>query len=112
MEKISEKIINDKIRFVQDTLYVVGGKWKLPILIAIYYGNNRFTAIKNAVPGITSHTLSKELKLLEANQLVVKTVYSPKEAIYEFAQYGKSLSPLIREMTEWGKQHRKKIMGK
>jgi len=109
---VTEKMISDKIRFMQDTLYVIGGKWKLPILIAIYHGNTRFSDIKSYLPHITSRTLSKELSELEANHLVIKTAHSSKTVKYEFAPYGKSLSPVIRSMTEWGEQHRKKILGK
>lgn len=110
MEQHNKKDINSKIKFVQDTLYVIGGKWKLPILIAIHHGNARFTDIKKVVPGISGSTLSRELKQLEENHLIAKTVYSSKECYYQFAHYGMSLSPVIRSLTEWGKQHRKKLM--
>jgi len=110
MEQHSQKDINGKIKFVQDTLYVIGGKWKLPVLIAIHHGNTRFTDIKNVVPGISNSILSRELRQLEENGLITKTVYSSKECYYHFAPYGMSLSPVVRSLTEWGEQHRKKLM--
>ncbi len=38
---MTEQEIQDKIKFLQDTLYVISGKWKLPIIISINHGNNR-----------------------------------------------------------------------
>lgn len=112
MKNLQEKVVSDKIKFVQDTLYVMGGKWKLPILIAIYYSNNRFKDIKKCIPHITNHTLAKELKELEANRLITKTIISSVLIKYDFTPYCMSLSPVIKAMTEWGEQHRKKITGK
>ncbi|WP_306462579.1 winged helix-turn-helix transcriptional regulator [Flavobacterium circumlabens] len=51
-------------------MYVLGGKWKLPIINSICNGNHRFTEIQQSIPGITSRMLSKELKDMELNNLV------------------------------------------
>ena|SRR6218665_3362643 len=100
-----------KIKYVQDTLFVISGKWKLPILIAINQGNERFRDIQRSVPPITTRVLSKELKDLEENKLVIRTVYdsSPVRVSYTVSPYCKSLKPLVDEMILWGAQHRKKI---
>ena len=81
MSKKVEKQMQDKIGYVQDTLYVIGGKWKLPIIIAIYFGNTRFKDLKTAIPNITSRALSKELKHLELNRLIERNVddFAPKK---------------------------------
>jgi DNA-binding HxlR family transcriptional regulator len=114
MKTIQDKKVTDKIGYIQDTLYVIGGKWKLPIIIAVYYGNSRFTDLKRCIPKITSRVLSKELKELEANKLIKRTVYdeSPVLVEYTFAEYAHTLEPVITELTKWGEQHRKKIRGK
>lgn len=100
-----------KITYVQDTLYVISGKWRLPILIAMYYGNKRFRDIQRAVPNITTRVLSKELKELEANKLIVRKVYDSSPVLIEYTSspYCKSLHPLVEEMAKWGKNHRDKI---
>ena len=100
-----------KIKYVQDTLYVISGKWKLPILIAIKQGSHRFRDIQRSVPPITTRVLSKELKDLEQNKLLVRTVYddSPVSVEYMVTPYCKSLAPLVEEMILWGQNHRKKI---
>jgi DNA-binding HxlR family transcriptional regulator len=94
-----------KIRYVQDTLFVISGKWKLPILIAINQGNNRFRDISRSVKPITTKVLSKELRELEQNKLVIRKVYdtSPVLVEYTVSSYCKSLTPLVEEMIQWGK---------
>jgi DNA-binding HxlR family transcriptional regulator len=58
--------------------------------------------------------LSKELKELEMNQLVKRTVYDSKPVTveYELTSYGKSLEDVLGALMVWGTQHRKRIMGK
>lgn len=99
------------IRYMQDTLYVTGGKWKLLILTAIHAGNKRFKEIRASVPGITAKVLSKELKELELNKLITRTVYNstPVTIEYEGTEYCQSLNTMISEMVKWGAMHHKKI---
>lgn len=109
---LEELTPEQKIKYVQDTLYVISGKWKLPILIAISHkGNNRFREIQRSVYPITTRVLSKELKDLEENKLVIRTVYdsSPVIVDYSVSTYCKSLTPMVEEMILWGKNHRDKI---
>ncbi|MBC7846929.1 MAG: winged helix-turn-helix transcriptional regulator [Flavobacterium sp.] len=111
MQNIQDKRVTDKIKFVQDTLYVINGKWKLPIIIAVYYGNSRFTDLKKCIPNITSRVLSKELKELEANKLIKRSLNSdfPHIIKYTLNDYSFTLDPIIKAMANWGEQHRKKI---
>jgi DNA-binding HxlR family transcriptional regulator len=104
----------DKIKYVQDTLYVISGKWKLPILMTMYDGQSRFREIQRNIPKITTRVLSKELKELEANKLIVRTVYdsSPVSIEYTLTLYSHTLKPVVDEMVNWGENHRKKIAGK
>jgi len=106
--------IKNMILFVQDTLYVIGGKWRLPIIIAIKHGNKRFKDIKIVVPKITNRVLSKELKELESNKLIKRTVYnsSPVTVEYTLTDYALTVRPLVVSMAKWGELHRKKVKGK
>jgi DNA-binding HxlR family transcriptional regulator len=106
--------MTDKIKFVQDTLYVISGKWKLPILMSMYDGTSRFRDLQRSVPVITTRVLSKELKELEANKLITRTVYDtlPVSVTYTLTPYSHTLKPVVDEMIAWGKNHRKKIAGK
>lgn len=100
-----------QIKHLQDALYVISGKWKLPILTAVHQGNSRFRDIQRSVKGITSKVLSKELKELELNKLILRRVYddSPPTVEYTASVYCDTLHNMISEMIEWGKNHRDKI---
>jgi DNA-binding HxlR family transcriptional regulator len=99
---------------VRDALDVLSGKWKLPIIISLSFGNKRFKQIAKEIPNITDKMLSKELRDLEMNQLVKRTVYDsvPVTVEYSMTSYGKSLEKVIDELGKWGMQHRKRIIGK
>ena len=96
---------------IRDTLYVVGGKWKLPIIIALSEGPLRFKEIQKALVDITPKILSKELKDLELNEFVTRTVYatSPVSVEYELTDYSRSLNKVLLALRDWGLQHRKRI---
>src|ERR1700712_3106825 len=100
------------ISAVRDTLYVLSGKWKLPIIIALSTGPSRFKDLQRSLEDITPKILSKELKELELNEFVTRTVYatSPVTVEYALTTYSESLDNIIEEMREWGLQHRKRIM--
>ena len=112
--KKDEMSTEQQIKHLQDTLYVVNGKWKLPVLVAIHQGNSRFRDIQRSVKGITTKVLSKELKDLEQNKLVVRRVYdtSPPTVEYTTSPYCDTLQTMILEMIDWGKNHRNKIREK
>jgi len=99
---------------VRDALDILSGKWKLPIIIALSFGNRRFSELARQIPGITDKMLSKELRELEMNELVKRTVYDALPVIVEYSMtaYGKTLERLIGELQTWGEQHRKRILRK
>ena len=99
---------------LQDTLYVIGGKWRAHVLYSVYSGNSRFREIERSIPGITTRMLSKELKEMEMNKLVTRTVYptTPVRIEYTPTQYSESLIGVVQAMIEWGLEHRAKIKGK
>lgn len=99
---------------VMDALEVLNGKWKLPIIISVSFGKKRFKEISKEVSGITDKVLSKELKDLEMNKLVTRTVHDtfPPRVEYSITKHGESLQEVIRALHNWGTIHRKKIIGK
>ncbi|WP_426295185.1 winged helix-turn-helix transcriptional regulator [Dyadobacter endophyticus] len=99
---------------VQDSMDVLSGKWKVSIISSIcYYNKRRFSDILNDVDGISNRMLSKELKELEINQLVKRTVLDtqPVTVQYELTEHGLTLKTIINNLTDWGVEHRKKIIG-
>ena len=99
---------------VSDAISVLSGKWKLPIIISLQFGNKRFSEIAKDIPKITDRMLSKELRDLEMNKLIKRTVYDSVPVIVEYSltEYGESLDDLIQELYKWGIKHRKKVMAK
>jgi DNA-binding HxlR family transcriptional regulator len=99
---------------VRDALNILNGKWKLPIIISLIFADKRFNQIARDVPGITDKMLSKELKDLEQNQLIKRTLHDgfPPFVEYSITEHGLSLKKLVEELRDWGLSHRAKIMGK
>lgn len=111
----SQKDYNKEMMAVQDSMDVLSGKWKIPIISSIcYYNKRRFSDILNDVAGISNKMLSKELKELELNKLISRTVLDtqPVTVQYELTAHGKTLQTIISNLTDWGIEHRKKILGK
>jgi DNA-binding HxlR family transcriptional regulator len=99
---------------VNDSMNVINGKWKLPIIGSLLYGKKRFKEMESEIPKITPRMLSKELKDLEVNGIVKRTVYdtTPVTVEYELTPSGESFKKVLDVMVEWGLQHRKSIIGK
>jgi DNA-binding HxlR family transcriptional regulator len=99
---------------VGDALYVIGGKWKLRIIIALSGGNKRFNTLQRAIEGISARVLSSELKSLELNGFVKRIVYdeSPVVVEYELTEYSTSLEEVMKALSDWGHKHRAKIRQK
>lgn len=99
---------------INDTMNVVSGKWKLPIIGALLFGKKRFKELEKNIPKITPRMLSKELRDLEANGIVTRTVRDtiPVAVEYELTVSGQSLTKVLDVMVEWGLEHRENIVGK
>lgn len=96
---------------VQDALYVLNGKWKLPVIIALREGNKRFSDIQKQVVGIAAKVLSHELKELELNGFVERVVYNttPVTVEYIVTEYTDTLDDVIMALRDWGLMHRNRI---
>lgn len=97
---------------INDTLNVVSGKWKMPIIATLFFGKRRFTEVQRNIPKITPRMLSKELKELELNGIVKRTVYDsiPVVVEYELTDSGRMLSDVMDSMIRWGLSHREGII--
>jgi DNA-binding HxlR family transcriptional regulator len=99
---------------IKDTLNILNGKWKLPIITTLLFDISRYTDIQKAIPNVTPRMLSKELKDLEMNGVVQRNVYddTPVRVEYTLTESGKSIADLLEKMIDWGKMHRKRMMQK
>jgi DNA-binding HxlR family transcriptional regulator len=98
---------------INDTMNVLSGKWKLPILGSLLKGSKRFTEMQRQIPGITPRMLSKELKDLEMNGMVKRNVHKtlPASVEYILTPSGDSMAEVLDKMIEWGLKHRKEVIG-
>ncbi|SDM25980.1 winged helix-turn-helix transcriptional regulator [Pedobacter antarcticus] len=104
-----------EVMAVHDAMDVLSGKWKISIISSIcFYNKRRFSDILVDVKGISNKMLSKELKELEVNKLIKRTVLEtqPISVQYQLTEYGRTLQTIINSLADWGKAHRKVIIGK
>jgi DNA-binding HxlR family transcriptional regulator len=99
------------LKNVLDALYVINGKWKLPVILCLMHSSMRFNEIQHEITGISAKVLAKELKDLEENDFIIRNVYptTPVSIIYESTEYSHSLKNVLIELSAWGAQHREKI---
>jgi len=87
---------------------VIGGKWKPLVIYQLKDGTLRFSQIVDRVtPRITQRMLTKELRELEKDGLVIRKVYPqvPPKVEYTLTETGKSLIPIIDDLCDWGYEH-------
>lgn len=97
-----------------DTINVINGKWKAAIISSLLFGKKRYGEIEKDIPKINPRMLSRELKDLEANGIVTRTVHGtiPITVEYELTKSGYAFRNVLDVMLEWGLQHRESIIGK
>lgn len=103
-----------KLMAARDALYVIQGKWRIPILISLTDGNKRFGEIQREIADISPKMLSQELKVLEENKIITRTLHDsmPISVEYALTPLGLSLAPLLAELLEWGIHFRNSIIAK
>lgn len=97
---------------VDVTLSVIGGKWKLLIYYQLRRGTARFGQLKRAMPRITQTMLTQQLRELEEDGIVSRTVYAevPPRVEYALTEFGRTLDPVIGAMCEWGGRYRAMVV--
>lgn len=114
-EKVNNREKTTDIRHarltIQDTLDVVGGKWKLVLIFILSNGARKFNELSREA-GISPRILSKELQELEMNGLVTRKVLDTKPVTvnYSLTEYSETLSDVIISMCKWGERHRERII--
>ena len=86
---------------------LLAGKWSILILHLLHGRTLRFGQLQKQMPKMTHATLSKQLKLLEASGLIVRTEYPgvPPKVEYSLSDKGRSLLPIMEAMCQWGLDH-------
>lgn len=102
-EVISEPQCKARLNSIADALFVIGGKWKLRIIVALTDRNKRFNELQRLVEGISAKVLSTELKELELNGFVNRNVFTGKPVIveYELSEYAETLDGVLHALSVW-----------
>ncbi|MBY5810279.1 winged helix-turn-helix transcriptional regulator [Rhizobium leguminosarum] len=93
------------------TFALLSGKWKLEIMWLLHQRIHRFGELRKAVPGITQHMLTAQLRELEADGLVSRTVFAevPPRVEYEITQKARGLGPTMEALTAWWNEYGKSV---
>lgn len=88
-------------------LRVLAGKWKSEILWQLVQRKHRFGELRQSIPGVTQHMLTTQLRDLEAEGLVKRTVYPevPPRVEYEITPSARALRPVFDELYRWSQEH-------
>lgn len=85
-------------------LTLLDGPWATLIVRELLHGPQRFTQLREALPGISAHTLTHRLKGFERHGLVTRTAYAetPPRVVYELTTLGEGLRDVLDAMRKWG----------
>lgn len=110
-EKPTEAQCKATLTSIADALFVIGGKWKLRIIVALKEGHSRFNELQRTIEGISAKVLSAELKDLELNGFIRRTVHTgvPVVVEYELTDYCETLNDVLRALSSWGAMHRETV---
>lgn len=115
MTKIKETSTNfeNKKLLAEECLEVyasglIGGQWTLAICCYLINGKMRFGELKKCLPSITERMLTLQLRKLEENKIVTRSVFAevPPRVEYELTPIGYQLHTIIKELEDWGRKHK------
>ena len=96
---------------IANALKLIGGKWKIMILDNLLFKQMRFGELKRSLNGITSQMLSKKLKEMENDKLLIKKIKKSEvlNTQYSLSEFGKSTIPVVKSLIKWGSFNKRKI---
>lgn len=96
---------------IASALKLIGGKWKIMILDNLLFKQMRFGELKRSLNGITSQMLSKKLKEMENDKLLIKKILKSEvlNTQYSLSEFGKSTIPVVKSLIKWGSFNKRKI---
>ncbi len=88
---------------MESSLAIIGGKWKVGIIYCLFSGPKRYSDIRRMMPFVSQRMLSRQLKELEVDELLTRTVYpeSPPKVEYQLTSLARSLKPLLNILHDW-----------
>ena len=96
---------------VATTVTLIGSKWKLLIIRNLLAHPWRFNALKKDLDGISQKVLTDNLRSMEEDGLILRTVYPevPPRVEYSLSSLGESLKPILDSMADWGNAYKDTI---
>ena len=93
---------------VATTVSMIGSKWKLLIIRNLILRPWRFNELQRALGGISQKVLTDSLRQMEADGIIMRTVYPevPPRVEYALSSLGESLNPIIAAMKQWGRRYK------
>jgi len=91
----------------ESTAKLIGGRWKIVILWHLFQGVKRHSELQRALSGVTQKVLTQQLRDMERDGLVARTVYAqvPPKVEYSVTPRGITLKPVVEAMHRWGIEH-------
>ena len=92
-----------------ETLELIGGRWKVPILWKLFDGKHRFGELLRSLDPCTQKMLAQQLREMERDGLVKRRVYAqvPPKVEYSLTPAGRSLKPVVDAMIRWSSRRRR-----
>ena len=96
---------------VQNSLKLIGGKWKIALLYKLKNKPLRFGELKRSLEGITQQMLTKQVRELESDHLIIRTIFQtvPPKVEYSLTEFGQSIIPILDKLCLWSSQHEELI---
>ena len=96
---------------VATTVQLIGNKWKLLILRNLQARPWRFNELLRSIPGLSQKVLTDNLRALEADGIITRTVFPevPPRVEYALSELGSSMRPIIKAMEVWGSDYQQKV---
>lgn len=98
---------------VEVTLALISNRWKVLILRELLGGTLRFSELKRRVGGISQKVLTQNLRSMEADGLLTRTVYPevPPRVEYALTERGHSLRGVLDALRVWGESYQREVAG-
>lgn len=92
---------------MRQALAVLGGKWAFSIVYVLLSGTLRFKELERQIEGINTRMLTKELKFMEQQGILIRQAYAtvPPTVEYTLTEKGRAMEPILREMYRWGTRY-------
>ena len=98
---------------VATAVQLIGNKWKILIVQRLLVRPWRFNELLKDIPGLSQKVLTDNLRAMEADGLVTRTVYPevPPRVEYALSELGDTMRPILDALEMWGKGYQKVVRG-